>query len=179
MSRAAGLAMALALFVAACQSSPAPTTFGGDASRFFAIEEVGLGPDGYVSLLNYTAQPASLKGLRLCQPPTCVALPDTTVQPGAAALIAAGDGSGLEHVAVSGADLALTPAAGEVALFAAGQLNDPSNIRAYLEWGSTPHAATATAVEAGLWRDGTYAPSAENATRLYKTDANLWVFDTQ
>lgn len=173
------------LFVLACTlvacgdtPTPGPSAFAGDATRFFEISEVGLGPNGYVTLLNYTDQAATLDGLRLCQPPTCADLPDTVVAGGGVARVAVGDATGIESVVLERAGLQLRPAEGEVALFADGGLDDPDAIRSYLEWGSTPHAATPVAVRAGLWREGSYAPSGTDATRLYRTDANLWVFDT-
>jgi hypothetical protein len=42
--------------------------------------------------------------------------------------------------------------------------------------GSTPHKLTPLVSHAGLWI-ATGAPSAPHATRLWKTEANLWVWD--
>ncbi len=193
MQRSTLMAMSAALLVAAACSttvspslsaSPAAQTAApvgssdaSDVSRFFAIEEVGLGSDGYVTLRNYTEATASLDTLFLCQAETCVDLPDVVVGPGEIARIALGDGTGLEDVAMTGADLVLTPADGEVAIFHSRDVTDVSEIRAYLQWGSTPHELTALAVEAGLWIATGYAPTAAHATRLWKTEANLWVWD--
>jgi len=48
----------------------------------------------------------------------------------------------------------------------------------YLQWGSTPHALTDLAVQAGLWIKTGYAPTTSNATRLYKVaESGLWLFD--
>ncbi len=178
----------LLLAAAACGGSvsnpspdqtPVPSSDAADVSRFFAIEEVGLGPNGYVTLLNYTDQPASIDTMYLCQAAGCVDLPDVVVAPGEVARIAVGDGAGLEKVAMTGARLDLPPSDGEVAVFASADVRDPKDVRAYLQWGLTPHELTKVAVEAGLWREEGYAPSGPNATRLWKTDANLWVWDSE
>lgn len=158
-------------------ASPVGSSDASDVSRFFAIEEIGLGPEGYVTLLNYTEATASLDTMFLCQADACVDLPDVVVGPGEVARIAVGDGTGLENVAMTGADLDLTPADGEVAVFHSKDVSDKAEVRAYLQWGSTPHELTKVAVEAGLWIEAGYAPSAPHATRLWKTDANLWVWD--
>ena len=147
-----------------------------DVGRYFRINEVGLGENGYVQLLNYTDTAASLGTLFLCQEAGCVDLPDTIVEGGSAARIAVGDGNGIEDVVMTDADLALTPTDGEVALLSTSDI-DPRFMWAYLEWGSTPHGLTDAAVQAALWRDGSYAPSSANATRLWQREGGWWVFD--
>ncbi|HZD79004.1 MAG TPA: hypothetical protein VE646_03035, partial [Actinomycetota bacterium] len=148
-----------------------------DVGQFFSIEEIGLGPNGWVGLLNYTDAPASLDTLFLCQPPRCVELPDVLVRPGHVARVTVGDGSGLERVVMTDAPLDLAPSDGEVALYSTDDVDDADRLWAYLEWGSTPHAGTEMAIEAGLWHVGSYAPSSDDATRLYRTDDGLWVFE--
>jgi hypothetical protein len=156
---------------------PDPSSDASDVSRYFSIEEVGLGPDGYVTLRNYTEVPASLASVYLCQADRCIDLPDVNVEPGAVARIAVGEGGGLEYVVVRNADLDLPPADGEVGVFRSDDVTDSGGIRSYLQWGSTPHEMTNTAVDAGLWLPTAYAPTGPNATRLWKTEANLWVWD--
>jgi hypothetical protein len=158
-------------------SGPLPSTPAGDVGRYFSIEEIGLGPQGWVTLHNYTSSPASLDTLFLCQPPSCVDLPDVVIEPDALARIAVGTGTGLEDVAMTGAALELAPPDGEVALYSTDDTTDRSHLWAYLEWGSTPHAGTQTAIDAGLWRKGSYAPTSAQATRLYRTEGGLWVFE--
>ncbi len=148
-----------------------------DATWSFAIAEVGLGADGYVTLLNYTSIAGSLDALFLCQAGGCVDLPDAVVEPGAVARIAVGGGEGLEAVVLTGVDLELTPADGEIGLYVSDDVQETADLRAYLQWGLTPHALTEVADRAGLWRKAGFAPSGPNATRLWKTEANLWVWD--
>jgi hypothetical protein len=160
---------------------PSPGSFNpGDASdvgRYFKISEVGLGDDGWVTLVNYTDTPASLATLFLCQAGGCVDLPDYNVAAGAAARIAVGDGNGLADVAMTGADLDLPSPDGEIALFSTDDIDDPNGMRAYLEWGTTPHELTDMAIANAIWLDGSYAPTSAVATRLFQNDSGLWLFD--
>lgn len=146
---------------------------------FFSISEIGLGPGGYVSLQNFTDVEASLSGLYLCQADHCFELPDATLPPGGTARIAVGDGAGLENLIVDHASsIKLPPSDGEIALFASPDVGDPSKMLAYLQWGSTPHELTSIAVSAGLWMEGSYAPTSQNATRLFREEeTGLWLFD--
>jgi hypothetical protein len=149
----------------------------GDVGRYLRISEIGLGPDGYVTLTNFTDQPADLATLFLCQADGCVDLPAYVVEPGASARITAGNGNGLDDVAHTGADLELQADDGEVALYSLTDLDDLRSLHAYLEWGSTPHEITQRAIDAGLWLQGSYAPTLPTATRLYQNDAGLWLFE--
>jgi hypothetical protein len=195
MNRSTVTAIGAALFIAAAcgatttsqspaetasspTASPVESSDASDVSRFFAIEEIGLGSEGYVTLLNYTEASASLDSMFLCQADACVDLPDVMVGPGEVARIAVGDGTGLENVAMTRADLDLAPGDGEVAVFHSEDVSDKAEIRAYLQWGSTPHELTKVAVEAGLWIETGYAPTGPSATRLWKTEGNLWVWDS-
>ena len=48
----------------------------------------------------------------------------------------------------------------------------------YFQLGSTPHALTQSAIESGLWVEGGYGPSSQNATRLFKVlETGLWLFE--
>jgi hypothetical protein len=185
--------LALVLIVSACgddddgggDGSPTPvgsvivstSTVFPDEGFQFEINEVGLGDDGWVALNNYTDQPASMKGLFLCQPPVCVELPDVEVAAETTAIVALGNGDSLQDVVVTDADLTLSPPNGELALFAGDDTGDSSKIRSYLEWGSEPHEATGVAIEAGLWIEGSYAPTSDGATLLFRSDEGLWLFE--
>jgi hypothetical protein len=188
VTRIASLVLSFAVLFAGCTNGPpvGPPASGSvnsepggpnDAGRYFQIVELGLGPSGYVTLLNYTTQPASLGTLYLCQSSGCVDLPDFIVEPGAVARIAIGDGSGLENVALTGADLDLSPADGEVALTSTIDLENLRTLHGYLEWGSTPHELTRHAVDAKIWLPDTYAPTSSNAVRLFRTEGGLWLFE--
>ncbi len=148
------------------------------SGSLFAINEVGLGPDGYVALTNFTDQPASLAGLFLCQGAKCFELPNVEVDPGATARVAVGNGAGLDSVVATGVTIGeIRPSDGEIALYASKNVNDPKAMLAYLEWGSTPHDNTQVAIDAGLWIKGSFAPSSGNATRIFHNEGGLWLFD--
>lgn len=165
--------------VAPSPSGAQPVKLGPNTGTFFAINEVGLGPNGFVALTNFTEVPVSLEGLFLCQGSDCFQLPAVVVEAGQTARIAVGDGAGLEGVVASGATLGeLRPSDGEIALVASKSSDDPSQMYNYLQWGSTPHELTALALEAGLWVENGYAPSSDTATRLFKVpETGLWLFD--
>jgi hypothetical protein len=143
----------------------------------FEINEVGLGDDGYVQLRNYTDTEASLAGLFLCQPPKCVELPDVKIGKESNAIVALGDGGDRDGVVVKDAELTLSNSDGELALFAGNDVSNSGQIRSYLQWGSSPHEGTGVAIEAGLWIEGSYAPTSPSAKRLYRNADGLWLFD--
>lgn len=160
---------------------PAPdvtATPRSGSGTLFAISEVALGPNGYVALNNFTDQPANLGGLFLCQGSQCFELPSVEVAPGTVARVAVGNGSELEGVVVTGATIGeLRSADGEIALYSSKKLDDPKAILAFLEWGSTPHENTQTAIDAGLWIKGAFAPTSANAIRLFHNEGGLWLFE--
>jgi len=160
-------------------TSPGPTPPPGDVSYYFLIEEIGLGPRGYVSLRNFTDVAASLDSVFLCQPDGCVDLPDVTVEPNEIVRVALADEAGLENVVMTGASLDLPPADGEVAIYSRDDVRDPAAMRYYVQWGSTPHELTNIAVEAKLSGTTTYAPSGPTGTRLWKTAGGVWVWDSK
>jgi hypothetical protein len=149
------------------------------SSSFFAINEVGLGPEGYVSLTNFTDVPVTLDGLYLCQSSECFQLPDVAVEGGDTVRVAAGDGAGVDNVVATNATFGeLNPSDGEIALFTSQNLDDPEAIIEYVQWGSTPHGHTAVAVEAGIWPATGFGPSADYATRVFRRERDgLWLFE--
>jgi hypothetical protein len=158
-------------------SEAAPVMAGSGVGSFFAINEVGLGPEGFVALTNFTGVPASLDSLYLCQGSDCFALPEVVVEAGQTVRIAAGDGAGQEVVATRATFGDLRPPDGEIALYEAAEGGGPGRMTVYFQWGSTPHALTQQAIDAGLWVEGGYGPSSPNATRLFKVlESGLWLF---
>lgn len=160
---------------------PQASTVNSGTGTFFSINEVGLGPDGFVALTNFTEVPASLAGLYLCQGSACFELPDVVVKAGETVRIAAGDGAGRENVVAAHATLGqLRPSDGEIALLASKNPDEPRGMLVYFQWGSTPHDLTRMAIDAGLWVEGGYGPSSQNATRLFKVaETGLWLFEEQ
>lgn len=146
---------------------------------YFTVNEVGVGENGYVSLTNYTDVPAGLLGLYLCQGRDCFPLPDVIVESESTVRIAVGDGRGIEDVVATNATFGeLRPTDGEIALLNSDDYDDPKAIAVYFQWGSNPHILTRTALEAGLWVEGGYGPTSDNATRLFKVEeSGLWLFE--
>jgi len=163
----------------AATATPGTIAQRSQSGSFFAINEVGLGPEGFVALTNFTDVPASLGGLFLCQGSACFGLPEVVVDAGETVRIAAGDGTGIEGVVARRATIGeLRPSDGEIALYASQVLDDPQAMSVYFQWGSTPHDLTQVAIDAGLWVQGGYGPSSQNATRLFKVpESSLWLFE--
>jgi hypothetical protein len=161
------------------QTQGEPAKVSASTGTYFAINEIGLGVNGYVALTNFTDVVASLEGLYLCQGSKCFQLPTTVVEAGATVRIATGDGAGLDDVVATHATLGdLQPSNGEIALTTSAKPNDPKVMLLYFQWGSTPHKLTQVAVDAGLWVEGGYGPSSTNATRVFKDpNSGLWLFD--
>ena len=142
---------------------------------FLAIYEIGLGPEGYVALTNFTSVPVTTRGQYLCQGSDCFALPDVVIDAGATGKVTVGNGEGLEGVIATKATIGeLNPSDGEVALFVSENYDDPKALLNYLQWGSTPHALTKLAVDAGLWIETGYAPTSRRAIRLYRDEKSGW-----
>lgn len=146
-----------------------------DDGRFLTVAEVGFGGSGYVRLSNITSVPASLDGLFVCQGADCVALPDVSVDGEKSAVVAVGDGQGLDDVVVAGAALDLVAAGGEIGVYAGEDVTAAPDVRAYIEWGSTPHEGTAAAVEAGLWLEGSFVETTGESTRIVRGEDGMWI----
>jgi hypothetical protein len=156
-----------------------PVKITSATGTFFTINELGLGSNGFVALTNFTDVPASLADLYLCQGVECFELPDVVVNAGETVRIAVGDGDGHEGVVATHATLGdLRSSDGEVALYVSQELENPQEMLTYFQWGATPHDLTQIAIDAGLWVEGGYGPSSQNATRLFKdADTGLWLFE--
>lgn len=156
-----------------------PAVISGASGSFFSIDEIGLGSDGYVALTNFTDVSVSTGGLILCQGSTCFELPDVVVGAGETVRIAVGDGAGHEGVVATRATLGeLRPFDGEIALVVSQELDDPKAMLVYFQWGSNPHDLTQIAVDAGLWVEGGFGPSSQNAIRLFRVEeSGLWLFE--
>ena len=149
----------------------------GQAS-FFEFEEVLFGDGEAVVLRNVNEIDVSTDRLHLCQGDECSALPDTVVPGGERVVLASGDPTEDNGVVIAGVDVGeLDPPDGELVIYVS-EPGDPERMVNYLEWGSTPHDRTEDAIERGLWLEGSFAPSGEDATRLYKDpDSGLWLWE--
>ena len=131
----------------------------------FRITEVAFGAEGYVAITNVGGQPGSLAEHWLCQRPSYFALPAMDlVAPGETVLVATGDGAGLGGtvVAGNGAFGGFRVDGGEIGLYISASFGSADAIISYVEWGSTGHGRSGTAVAAGIWQAGDFvAPSTD------------------
>lgn len=147
-------------------------------SGFFDIQEVLFTPDDGFVLRNITDVEVSTDRLFVCQAEECFALPDTVVPAGETVLVTTGSAEGSEGAVIEGLAIGdLKPVDGEIAVYVSDP-EDPEKIVGYLEWGSTPHSRTEAAVARGQWLADTFAPTGENAVRLFRnTETGLWLWD--
>jgi hypothetical protein len=178
------LLVILALALAACAVESATATTDGTIiavgpAPVLRIIEVGFAPD-FVTLENFSDNTTQLTGRWLCDPPACFQLPELDVEAGATVRIALGSDDGAEEAIIS--DTGLGPLArgdGELGLYASSDTGDPAAVQDYVEWGTTPHEGTTGAVAAGLWREGSYAPSGDAAIRIFvDPGTGLWLWES-
>jgi hypothetical protein len=66
-SGCSGTASGIDTAIAPTQLPGGPAKVSSSTGTYFAINEIGLGVNGYVSLTNFTDVAASMEGLYLCQ----------------------------------------------------------------------------------------------------------------
>jgi len=160
-------------------TAPAPT------SAQFAITQVSLGVLGQVVVRNVGSEAASLAGYWLCQRPSYFEFPDVVLQPGESAAISVGGEIFVppEGAIVIDAIAAIgpfDPASGEVGLYLGSEFGNPESILSYVEWGSSGHGRSETAVSAQIWPDGGFVPTTADsgailATTIPATDPSQWI----
>jgi len=160
------------------------TTTPGPAGHF-ALTMVSLGDLGQVIVQNVGGEAASLAGHWLCQRPSYYQFPDVVLQPGETAAVSVGgdffvppEGAiVIEGVAEIGP---FNPESGEVGLYFGSTFSDSNTILSYVEWGSSGHGRSDTAVAAQIWPDGGFvATTADSgailATSIPATDPTHWI----
>jgi hypothetical protein len=146
---------------------------------------VSLGVLGQVVIENVGGEAGSLGGLWLCQRPSYYEFPDIVLQPGESAAVSVGGdifvpppgAVPIEGIAAIGP---FDPADGEVGLYKERAFDNPAAILSYVEWGSSGHGRSATAVSAGIWTDGGFVPTTADsgailATTIPPTDPTHWI----
>ena len=163
----------------------ATTTAPVSAGAQFAITQVSLGVLGQVVIRNVGSEAASLAGYWLCQRPSYFEFPDVVLQPGESAAISVGgeifvppEGAiVIDEIAAIGP---FDPASGEVGLYLGSDFSSPEAILSYVEWGSSGHGRSDTAVSAQIWPDGGFVPTTADsgailATTIPATDPSHWI----
>lgn len=156
------------------------------AGAKFVLWSVNLGALSQVIVQNIGNEPGSLAGYWLCQRPSYYEYPDVTVPPGELAAVAVTGrddifGPPSFAIAIEGlADIGpLDPTSGEVGLYLGNDFGNPDAIVSYVEWGSSNHARSETAVSAQIWLAGGFVQTSEetgaiSATVLPPTDPAHW-----
>jgi hypothetical protein len=118
------------------------------ASAQIVINEVIFTPAPAIELKNLGTGTVNVSTLQLCSFPEYDALQDLAVVTGSLML-----GPG-ELLVVAGHTFNISD--DEMGLYTNGPFGEPANILDYVEWGSTGHVRSATAVMAGIWTTGDF-----------------------
>ncbi len=168
------------------QDSTTTTPPAASPAARFVLFSISLGDLSQVIVQNIGDGSGSLAGYWLCQRPAYYEFPDVELQPGDLAAVAVtgrddifGPPSfaiAIEGVAAIGR---LDPAGGEVGLYLGRDFGNPDAIVSYVEWGSSGHGRSGTAVGAQIWPDGGFVVTSEetgaiSATVLPPTDPEHW-----
>ena len=124
---------------------PAVSPYASPVSEaaHLVISTVAFGDAGYIEVRNVGAGDATLDGYWLCQFPAYHPISGTL-----------GPSQAIRFPAAETDLGALDSATGEVGLYRSDVFDDPSAIVAYVEWGEPGHRRSGTAVEAGVWTEG-------------------------
>ncbi|MDJ0923563.1 MAG: hypothetical protein QNJ77_03295, partial [Acidimicrobiia bacterium] len=158
----------------ALETSTTTTTAATASDARFALTMVSLGDFAQVVVQNVGSGPGSLAGYWLCQRPAYYEFPDVELQPGEAAAVSLGGdffspppgAIAIEGTANIGA---FDPASGEVGLYRSGSFDDPTAIVSYVEWGSSGHGRSATAVAAEIWTEGGFVTTSSETGAILAT----------
>jgi hypothetical protein len=138
-------------------SVPAPTTTASGGSPVIRVDEIVFAGGPYVVISNRGTGAGSTDGYWICQFPSYFPLPAVELLPGEKLAIALGVDPVPELVGVvATVDAAspignVTPAGGEFGLYSDNVFNSADAIVDYIEWGTSGHARSGVAVEAGIW----------------------------
>lgn len=166
-------------------TTSSPTTVPAAGARF-ALVEIGLGGLGQVFIQNVGDAAGSLAGHWLCQRPAYHEMPDVTLEPGEVAqmFVSGHDDIFLPRDGVTFIDEQantgpFNPESGEIGLYNSNSFGSPDAIVSYVEWGSSDHGRSGTAVDAGIWASGGFvATTADSgailAVTIPPTDPSHW-----
>ncbi len=126
-----------------------PGAGGADASTpagaaEFVITGVSFEGDGFVEITNVGTATGGFSGWFLCQRPSYGSFDVLELSAGASVQIPPGDGG---YGSLSAAN-------GEIGLYRDSSFGSAASIVSYVEWGSTGHGRSGTAVEGGVWDGG-------------------------
>jgi hypothetical protein len=124
-----------------------------------------------VVITNVGTESANLGGHWLCQRPSYQELPDIDIGAGESVAISLGEDAFEAPAGALTIDAALdlggiSAADGEIGLYSSNSFSSAEAIVSYVEWGSTGHGRSSTAVEAGLWDDGGFVATTPDTTGI-------------
>ena len=96
-----------------------------------------------ITLTNAGAEPYDLTGHFLCNRPNYAPVDAGVLEPG-------------DFVEIDGSVVGLTAESGELGLYEGQDFGDPNSIVRYVQWGSADNGRVSTAIEAGVWADGSF-----------------------
>jgi hypothetical protein len=151
-----------------------PATSEGEASGpvRFVVSGVGFEHGGWIEVRNVGGEAGTLRDMWLCNRPSYFNLPDITLGPGASVIVAA-DGAGPELDAINearngvavveanGSVGRITADGGEIGVYTSASFGSSDAIVSYVEWGSSGHGRSSTAVAAGVWVDGGFVATGD------------------
>jgi hypothetical protein len=136
----------------------------------FVVSAVGFEFGGWVEVRNVGDQAGTVRGMWLCNRPSYFELPDITLGPGASILVAAsgaspdlndlGEARGGVAV-VEGTVGSIRDSGGEIGLYISSSFGSSDDILSYVEWASSGHGRSSTAVAAGVWIAGGFVETAD------------------
>lgn len=133
-------------------AAPATSDTGGDDGA--PVEKPSLSVTAVsfstntVTVRNDGDSDVSLAGYFLCNRPTYIGAPETTIAPGTTADIDV-------------TELDIRPTGGEFGLYLSADFGSPEAIVSYVQWGQGENGRASVAVEAGLIDEGEFVDNAE------------------
>ena len=139
----------------------------------FEITSVSFGAP-MVVITNVGTEAGNLEGHWICQRPGYAQIPSIDVGPGESVAISLGGNVFLPppgtltiegQLNIGG----ISASDGEIGLYSSNAFDSADAMVSYVEWGSTGHGRSGTAVEAGLWDDGGFVATTDE-TALIQQD---------
>jgi len=154
--------------VVAETTTTVPTAASGPR---FAMSTVALGDSAMVVITNIGDEAGSLGGHWLCQRPQYYEFPNVELAAGQSAAVSVGGDVFLPPpgaVVIEGTAFIgpFSPAGGEVGFYSSNSFSNPNDIVSYVEWGSSGHGRSGTAVSAGIWLDGAFVETTADSTAI-------------
>ena len=136
----------------------------------FEITTVTFGAP-MVVITNVGTEPGNLQGHWICQRPSYQELPAIDVGPGESVAISLGGSVFLPPPGTLTIEGQLNigsiaASSGEIGLYSSNLFGSADAIVSYVEWGSSGHGRSSTAVEAGAWDEGGFVATTDDTAGI-------------